>query len=67
MFPYIGAQGNSGLTTIDRMESGDSGVLAKAPEGGKDCGDSFGWDCEDSPGPEVQAHLGEGGLCTGRQ
>ena len=66
MFPSIGAQGKSGLITIDRMKSGDSGVLAKAPEGGKDWGDFFGWDCEDSPGPEVQAHLGEGGLRIGR-
>ena len=64
MFPSIGAQGKSGLITTDRMESGDIGVLAEAPEGGEECGSTCGWDWEDSPGLEVWAHLGRGGLST---
>ena len=38
MFPSIGAQGKSDLITLDIIESGDIGALAKAPEGGGDCG-----------------------------
>ena len=34
MFPSIGAQGKSGLITIDKMELGDIGVLVEASEGG---------------------------------
>ena len=51
MFPSIGAQGKSGLTTIDKMELDDSGVLVEAPRGGGDCGGTCGWDWEDSPMP----------------
>ena len=36
MFPSIGAEGNNGLITADRMEPGENGVLAKAPRGGGD-------------------------------
>ena len=64
MFPSIRTQGKSGLITIDRMESGDIGALAEAPGGGGDCGGTYGWDWEDSPGLEVLAHLGRGGLST---
>ena len=64
MFPSIGAQGKSGLITIDRMEPGDIGALAEAPGGGEDYGGTCGWDWEDSPGLEVLAHLGRGGLST---
>ena len=66
MFPSIGAQGKIGLITAERIESGDSGMLFEAPEGSEGCGNTCGWDCEDSPGLEVQARLGGGGLCTGR-
>ena len=62
MFPSIGAQGKSGLITAERIESNDSGMLAEALGGGGDCGGTYGWDCEDSPGLEVLARLGEGGL-----
>ena len=66
MFPFIGAQGKSGLITIERIESSDSGMLVEAPRGGGDYGGTCGCDCEDSPGPKVLARLGGGGLCTGR-
>ena len=42
MFPFIGAQGKSGLITADRTEPGDNGALAEAPRGGGDCGGTFG-------------------------
>ena len=65
MFPSIGAQGKSGLITVDRMEPGDIGVLAEAPRGGVDYEGTCGWDWEDCPGLEVLARLGGGGLSTG--
>ena len=64
VFPSIGAQGKSGLITTDKMEPGDSGVLAEALVGGGYCGDSYGRDCKYSPRPEVLSHLGRGGLLT---
>ena len=66
MFPSIGAQGKRGLITTERIESGDNGMLAKAPEGGGDCGGTCGRDCEDSSGLEVLTFLGRGGLRFGR-
>ena len=39
----------------------------RLPGGGGDCGGSFGWDCEDSPGSEVLASLGGGGLAVGKE
>ena len=38
MFPSIGAQGKRGLIIEGKMESGDIGVLAEAPEGGGNYG-----------------------------
>ena len=66
MFPSIGAQGKRDLITINRMELGDIGVMAKAPEGGGDYGGTFGWDWEDSPRPKVLALLGGGSMRTSR-
>ena len=40
-------------------------MLAETPEGGGDCGGTYGWDWEDSPGLKVLACLGEGSLSTG--
>ena len=40
MFPSIGAKGNSGLSTTDKMEPGEGGVLVEVPRGGRDCGGS---------------------------
>ena len=37
MFPFIGAEGNSGLITADRMDPCENGVLVEAPRGGGDC------------------------------
>ena len=61
----MGAQGNSGLLIAERIELGDSGMLAEAPRGGGDCGGTCSWDCKDSLGLEVPARLGRGGLLTG--
>ena len=56
MLPAMGAQGNSGLVITERIEPGDSGMLAEAPGGGGDYVCTCGYDCEDSfeargPGP----------------
>ena len=50
---------------ISIIEPSDIGPLAEAPRGGGDKGGSYGWEWEDSPGPEVLAHFGGGGLSTG--
>ena len=65
MLHAMGAQGNSGLVIAERIELGDSGMLAEEPGGGGDYVCTFGCDCEDSPRPEVLARLGGGGLCIG--
>ena len=67
MFLSIGAQGKSGLITTERIDSSDNGILVEASGGGGDYGSTCDCDCENSSGPEVLAHLGEGGLCTGRE
>ena len=58
MLPSIGAQGKSGLMIVKRIEPGNSGMLAEVPGGVRDCGGTYGCDCEDSPRPEVVAYLG---------
>ena len=52
--------------TTKRIKPGDSGMLAKAPEGGGDYGGTCGCDYEDSSGPKFLTCLGGGGLHTGR-
>ena len=66
MFPYIRAQGKSGLIIAEIIESGDNGMLVEASGGGGDYRGTCGCDCEHSPRPEVLARLGGGGLCIGR-
>ena len=65
MLHAMGAQGNSGLVIAERIEPGDSGMLAEAPGGGGVYVCTCGCDCEDSPRPEVLARLGGGGLRIG--
>ena len=64
MFHSIGAEGKSGLITVDRIKLGDIRALVEALRGRGDCGGTYGW--EDSPGLEVLARLGGGGFSTGR-
>ena len=66
VFLSIEAQGKSGLITIDRMDLGDIGALTESPEGGGDCGGTYGSDWEDYLGPMVLARLGGGGFSTVR-
>ena len=66
MLPAMGAQGNSGLLIVERIEPSDSGMLDEAPRGGGDGIGTYGCDCKDSLRLEVLARLGRGGLRIGR-